>query len=78
MCWSGMSGRLRSCRSRENVDVRAVAEQQELEVVLPHQVAAAQRAVVRVEDLVERGVPVVLEHELVGLVLGQVRDAAGR
>ena len=59
-------------------DVRAVAEQQQLEVVLPHQVAAAQRAVVGVEDLVERGVPLVLEHDLVRLVLGQVRDAGGR
>ena len=40
-------------------DVGAVAEQQELEVVLPHQVAAAQRPAVGVEELVERGVPVV-------------------
>ena len=45
--------------------VCAVAEEQELEVVLPHQVAAAKRPVVRGEHLVERRVPVVLEGHLV-------------
>ena len=45
--------------------VRAVAEQQELEVVLPHQVEAAERPVVGGEHLVERRVPVVLERHLV-------------
>ena len=54
--------------------VRAVAEQQELEVVLPHQVVQPQRAAVGVEHLVERGVAVVAERDLVGLVLGEVRD----
>ena len=53
--------------------VGAVAEQQELEVVLPHQVAEPQRAAVGVEHLVEGGVAVVAERDLVGLVLGQAR-----
>ena len=56
--------------------VRAVAEQQELEVVLPHQVAAADAAV-GVEHLVEGGVAVVAEH-LVRLVLGQLGDTQRR
>ena len=77
MCWSGMSGSALLQNSRER-HVGAVAEQQELEVVLPHQVAAAERAAVGVEHLVERGVPVVLEHHLVGLVLGQLGHGEAR
>ena len=50
--------------------VRAVPEEQELEVVLPHQVAAAECAAVRVEHLVERG--------LAGVVLTSPRRARTR
>ena len=53
--------------------VRAVAEQQELAVVLPHQVAQAERAAVGVEHVVEAQVAVVLEDDLARLVLRQVR-----
>ena len=52
--------------------VRAVAEQQELGVVLPHQVAAAQHAAVGVEHLVVRRLAVVVEDDRVGLVLEQL------
>ena len=54
--------------------VGAVAEQQELEVVLPHEVAQAQAAAVGVEHLVEGGVAVGVERDLVGLILGQAGD----
>ncbi len=76
-CWSGMSGSCALAQLREG-HVRAVAEQQELEVVLPHEVAAAERPLVRVEHLVERRVAVVLERHLVRLVLGEVGDAEVR
>ena len=68
MCWSGMSGRLPLQKS-ENVAYVAVAEQEELAVVLPRELAAAQQPPVRVEHLDVRRVAVVLEHDLVGLVL---------
>ena len=59
-------------------DVGAVAEQQELEVVLPHQVAAAERARVRGEDVDDRRVPVRLLHQRVRLVLGELRHGEVR
>jgi hypothetical protein len=52
--------------------VGAVAEQQELEVVLPHALGHAQHARVGVEHLVEARVLVAEDHR-VGLVLGQRR-----
>ena len=55
--------------------VRAVAEEQELEVVLPHEVEAAERPVVRGEHLVERRVAIVLEGDL---VTPRTRAARGR
>ena len=53
--------------------VGAVPEQQELEVVLPHQVKEPQTTTVGVENLVERRVGVVAKGDLVGLVPGQLR-----
>ncbi len=44
-------------------------------MVLPGEVSAAQQPAVGVEGLVVRRVPVVVEHDLVRLVLGEVRDA---
>jgi hypothetical protein len=46
--------------------------------VLPHQVAAAQGALVRVEHLDGRGVLLVPLHHLVRLVVGEVRDVEVR
>ncbi len=69
-------GKLRLAELRER-RVRAVAEQQELEVVLPHQVAHPDRPAVGIEDLVERGVAIVAERHLVRLVLGKVRHLQG-
>jgi len=45
--------------------VGAVAEQQELEVVLPHQVSHAEHAHVRVEQVVERRIAVLAERDLI-------------
>ncbi len=73
----GDVGELALAELRER-HVRAVAEEQELEMVLPHEVAAAKRPVVGVEDLVERRVPVVLEGHLVALVLREIGDAEVR
>ena len=53
--------------------VGAVAEQQELEVLLPHHLAEPQGALVGVEYVEERRVAIVVEHHLVGLVLRQRR-----
>ena len=50
--------------------VRAVAEQQELRVVLPHQLDVAMEASVCLEDLDVAGVAPVLVDHGVGLVLG--------
>ena len=66
MCWSGISGRRALAEVGER-EVRAVAEQQELEVVLPHLLVHPQRPVVGVEHADEPGVAV-LEGDGVVLV----------
>ena len=55
--------------------VGSVSEEEELAVVLPREVAAAQQAPVRVEHLDVPRVAIVLEHDLVRLVLAELRDA---
>ena len=72
-----MSGRVALAELGEG-HVGAVAQKQELEVVLPHQIAAPERAAPRVEELVEGEVPIVAEDDLVGLVLGEVAHLEGR
>ena len=77
MCWSGMSGSAVLAEVRER-RVGAVPEQEELAVVLPHEVAAAQQPSVRLEHLDIRRVAIVLEDDLVGLVLEELRDVEAR
>ena len=52
-----------------------VPEEEELAVVLPHQLAVAVELPVRLQHLDVARVAVVLEHDLLGLVLGQIRDS---
>ena len=66
MCWSGMSGRLRLAELGEG-HVGAVAEEQELEVVLPHQVGEPEGPAVGVEDGAVARL-LVPERDRVGLV----------
>jgi hypothetical protein len=52
--------------------VGPVAQEQELEMVLPHQVAEAKSPGVCVEGFEKRGVALLAERDVVGLILRQV------